>query len=164
MSTEDVSGVEAEVPQVAEAPAPPETTSDEPAPDAPTVVRAAEPPEVPHPPSPVAEGESSSSSEPSAQPAAKRSRGRPTGAKNKPKIERVPVKKVAFEAQPKAPPSSPVQLVPLARAEGAPPPVPAVAPQLNLTDMLRETLRKMQAERQQQQSNLYANLARSGLR
>ena len=127
------------------------------------------PPEVPQPPTSLVESaaapdaassEASSSSEASASPKegvaveAKR-RGRPTGAKNKPKIERVPVKKVVVETpQPSAPPPSPVG--------HARPPTPA--PQLNLTDLLRETLRKMQAERQQQQSNLNANLARSGLR
>ena len=127
------------------------------------------PPEVPQPPTSLVEGaaapdaassEASSSSEAPAPPnegtsAEAKRRGRPTGAKNKPKIERVPVKKVVVEdVPPKAPPPSPVEAVR--------PPTPA--PQLNLTDMLRETLRKMQAERQQQQSNLYANLARSGLR
>ena len=127
------------------------------------------PPEVPQPPTSLVEGaaapdaassEASSSSEAPAPPnegtsAEAKRRGRPTGAKNKPKIERVPVKKVVVEdVPPKAPPPSPVEAVR--------PPTPA--PQLNLTDMLRETLRKMHAERQQQQSNLYANLARSGLR
>ena len=109
---------------------------------------------------PDAGGDASSSSEAPAPPnegtsAEAKRRGRPTGAKNKPKIERVPVKQVVVEdVPPKGPPPSPV--------EAARPPTPA--PQLNLTDMLRETLRKMQAERQQQQSNLYANRARSGSR
>ena len=149
--------VEAAIPQIPEVPAPPETTSDEPAPNLPTAVA---PPEVPDASSPV--DETSSSSEPpqvdASAPEAKR-RGRPAGAKNKPKIERVSVKKVTIETpQPSAPPPSPVA----GGTCGEPVRLPTPAPQLNITDMLRETLRKMQAERQQQQSNLYANLARSG--
>ena len=148
--------VEAAIPQIPEVPET-QTTSDEPAPNLPAAVA---PPEVPDVPSPV--DEASSSSEPpqvDASAQAKR-RGRPTGAKNRPKIERVSVKKVTIETpQPSAPPPSPAS-----STFGEPVRVPTPAPQLNLTEMLRETLRKMQAERQQQQSNLYANLARSGLR
>ena len=144
MSAEGTSDVEAAIPEVPEQA---QITSDEPAP-------VAAPLEVPDADAPSPVDEASSSSEPpqvDASAQAKR-RGRPTGAKNRPKIERVSVKKVTIEApQPSAPPPSPVR-------------APTPAPQLNLTDMLRETLRKMQAERQQQQSNLYANLARSGLR
>ena len=142
-----------QAPEVASPPLPEESV-DEPA---------AQPSEA-HVPSeatvPDAGGDASSSSEALAPSnegtsAEAKRRGRPTGAKNKPKIERVPVKKVVVEdVPPKAPPPSPVEAVR--------PPTPA--PQLNLTDMLRETLRKMHAERQQQQSNLYANFARSGLR
>ena len=148
-------------PQAPEVASPPEESVEETL--APTL-----PPEVPQSPAPLVEsaaapdaasGDASSSSEaplPAESTATEpKRRGRPSGAKNKPKIERVPVKKVVVEdVPPKAPPPSPV--------EAARPPTPA--PQLNLTDMLRETLRKMQAERQQQHSNLYANLARSGLR
>ena len=146
-----------QVPEVAGPPLPEESV-DEPAAQPLEASQAHVPSEATVPD--AAGGDASSSSEAPAPSnegtsAEAKRRGRPTGAKNKPKIERVPVKKVVVEdVPPKAPPPSPVEAVR--------PPTPA--PQLNLTDMLRETLRKMQAERQQQQSNLYANLARSGLR
>ena len=41
---------------------------------------------------------------------------------------------------------------------------PIASPQINLTDTLRETFRKLHLERKQKQSSLYANLALRGLR
>jgi len=112
----------------------------------------------PAPPDPPVVEEVSSAQPQEVLPEAKR-RGRPTGAKNKPKIERVPVKKTVVQ-EPAAPK---VAKQPAAAEEPVQRP-PTPAPQLNLSELLRETLRKMQAERVEQQNNLYANLARSGLR
>ena len=101
-------------PQAPEVASPPEESVEE-------TLAPALPPEVPESPAPLVEsaaapdaasGDASSSSEAPAPSnegtsAEAKWRGRPTGAKNKPKIERVPVKKVVVEdVPPKAPPPS----------------------------------------------------------
>ena len=110
-------------------------------------------------------------SPPDPTPAPKKRAGRPAGSKNKPKVVRVPVAAAAEElpignvaSQQQARSSSEAALQQKLASEVIAAIAPIASPQINLTDTLRETLRKLHLERKQKQSALYANLALSGLR
>ena len=94
-------------------------------------------------------------------PAPQKRAGRPAGSKNKPKVVRVPV---AAAAEEQAHSSSEAALQQKLASEVIAAIAPIASPQINLTDTLRETLRKLHLERKQKQSALYANLALRGLR
>ena len=101
-----------------------------------------------------------------AAPAPKKKAGRPAGSKNKPKVVRVPVTAPVPEqsgASQQARSEAALQQQLASEVIAAIAPI-AAAPQINLTDTLRETLRKLHIERKQKQATLYANLALSGLR